>query len=207
MKAIYSQYKNSLSDRKFIYSLIASLFFLGAAFIVNYYADHFATIRASKSVTDLILDNIPTFDVDLLYVWGGFMLVAIIAFSIVTKPKYLIFSIKSIALFIIIRSLFTMLTHIGQPLDQLVIQPTSIYGVWFFFSNDLFFSGHTGLPFLMALIFWQNKFYRNLYLLLSIFLAAIVLMGHYHYSIDVFAAYFITYGIYKISVKLFDKDN
>ena len=36
-------------------------------------------------------------------------------------------------------------------------------------------------------------------------IAAIVLLGHYHYSIDVFAAFFITYGIYHIALSLFPR--
>jgi hypothetical protein len=34
----------------------------------------------------------------------------------------------------------------------------------------------------------------------------IVLLSHLHYSIDVFAAFFITYSIYHIALKLFDRD-
>ncbi len=207
MRKLFYHYKESFSDKSFIFSLILNLIFLCLAFVVNYYTNYFATIRASRSVTDLILDNINTYNVDWFYIWGAFFLVAIMAYSMVTNPKYLIFSLKTISLFIVIRSLFTILTHIGQPLNQLAVDTNLTYGSSFFFSNDLFFSGHAGLPFLMALIFWQDKFYKYLYLSLSVFLAIIVLLGHYHYSIDVFAAYFITYGIYKISTRFFLSKN
>lgn len=69
--------------------------------------------------------------------------------------------------------------------------------------NDLFFSGHTALPFLMALIFWQNVKLRWAFILLSLFFGSAALLGHLHYSIDVFAAFFITYGIFHIALKIF----
>ena len=78
------------------------------------------------------------------------------------------------------------------------------YGI--FNGNDLFFSGHTGLPFLLALIFWENKKLRFLFLGFSVLFAVVVLLGHLHYSIDVFAAYFITYTIFHICKFLFKKD-
>ena len=31
-------------------------------------------------------------------------------------------------------------------------------------------------------------------------------MGHLHYSIDIFAAFFITYAIYHIAVQIFKKE-
>jgi hypothetical protein len=72
--------------------------------------------------------------------------------------------------------------------------------------NDLFFSGHTGLPFLIALIFWDHVYVRTLFLSSSVVFGVIVLLSHLHYSIDVFSAFFITYSIYHISLKLFHLD-
>jgi hypothetical protein len=72
--------------------------------------------------------------------------------------------------------------------------------------DDLFFSGHTGFPYLMALIFWNTKPLRWLFLAASIFFGGAVLLGHLHYSIDVFSAFFITYGIFNIAIRLFKND-
>ena len=72
--------------------------------------------------------------------------------------------------------------------------------------NDLFFSGHTGIPFLMALMFWNYKPLRYTFLCFSLFFAVVVLLGHLHYSIDVLAAFFITYAIFDICKFFFKKD-
>jgi hypothetical protein len=75
-----------------------------------------------------------------------------------------------------------------------------------FYGSDLFFSGHTGLPFLAALAFWHIPQWRVFYLALTAFFGSIVLLGHYHYSIDVLAALFITHVIFQMSCWLFGRD-
>jgi membrane-associated phospholipid phosphatase len=75
----------------------------------------------------------------------------------------------------------------------------------FFFQNDLFFSGHTGGPFLVALILWKNRFMRYSLLIVSVLMAFTVLAMRLHYSIDIIGAYFITYGIFKMTENLVHK--
>src|SRR3989344_5297911 len=74
------------------------------------------------------------------------------------------------------------------------------------FQTGLFFSGHTGMPFLVALIFLNNKMVRYVLLSLSFIFAVAVLLAHIHYSIDVLAAPFMAYCIFKIAQYLFPRD-
>jgi membrane-associated phospholipid phosphatase len=76
----------------------------------------------------------------------------------------------------------------------------------FFTGHDLFFSGHVGLTFLMALLLWDTPKLRYIYLAISAVFAVVVLLGHLHYSIDVLGAYFITYSVYMLSMRIFKKD-
>ncbi len=101
------------------------------------------------------------------------------------------------------------MTHLGAPenffqLPQIWDQPGAFR---IFYLNDLFFSGHTGFPFLAALLFWENKVLRWFLILMSFAQGITVLFMHVHYSIDVLAAYFITYSIYVVSDKIFNKLN
>ena len=57
-----------------------------------------------------------------------------------------------------------------------------------------------------ALVFWENKKIRIFCLIATIISGIVVLVSKSHYSIDVFAAPFITYSIFKISEKFFKKD-
>ncbi len=196
--------KQFLDDKKLRRTTIFALLFLVVSFFVNFYAGTYATREASNSVTDLILNNIRVFDVDGIYVYGFLAFCVFAASFCAFEPKRIPFFAKSVALFTITRSLFVVLTHIGPFPSQLNID--SILFSKFSFTADLFFSAHTGLPFLMALIFWESKRFRVLFIALSVFFAVAVLLGHLHYSIDVVAAYFITYTIFHVSRTIFKKD-
>lgn len=196
--------KQFLDDKKLRWTTIFALLFLVASFFVNFYAGTYATREASNDVTDLILNNIRVFDVDGIYVYGFLAFCVFVALFGIFEPKRIPFFAKTVALFVLTRSLFVVLTHIGPFPSQLNID--SILFSKFSFAADLFFSAHTGLPFLMALLFWENKRFRVFFIALSVFFAIIVLLGHLHYSIDVLAAFFITYTIFHISRTIFKKD-
>lgn len=194
-----------LKERRFQRAFAGAFILLGLSLVINYFAGTYATEKASNSVTDIVLDNIRVYDVDEIFVYGSYVLVACIIFASLFYPRRIPFIVKSIALFYIIRSAFVTLTHIAPFPTHTIIDPLSFMR-FFDFGGELFFSGHTGLPFLMALIFWDNRVIRLSFIGLSIFLAAIVLMGHLHYSIDVFSAFFITYAIYHIALQIFKRD-
>ena len=207
MKSINRRYRHYFSDKSFTVSVIVALIFLIVSLIINFYAGTYATESAGNAVKDIILSNIPVIDVDPIFIYGPFVLWLFVTFLFLYEPKKMPFVVKSIALFVIIRSVFITLTHIGPFPDQITldISPNG----WinhFIFGGDLFFSAHTGLPFLMALIFWNNKPLRIFFIIMSVFFGIIVLLGHLHYSIDVLSAFFITYTIYHMAVYFFKKD-
>src|SRR5262245_58878850 len=110
----------------------------------------------------------------------------------ICRPNCIPYALKAIALFLLVRAVFVALTHVApSPIDP---QKPAPFFNSIFFGGDLFFSGHTGLPFLAALAFWHIWQWRMLYLALTAFFGAIVPIGHYHYSIDVHAALFIHPG-------------
>jgi membrane-associated phospholipid phosphatase len=163
----------------------------------------------AASVRDIFLDNLPLVNMGAVIVGGAIVLWIFAAVLLVVHPRYLIFSVKAIALYIISRAFFFSLTHIGPyPLAYSPGPHNRGYGLYHLvtFQGNFFYSGHTAFPFLLALIFWDNKFLRYLFLFLTVFFGVSVLLAHVHYSIDVFAAPFIVYGMFVITTKLFPRD-
>jgi membrane-associated phospholipid phosphatase len=203
-KEVWRCYRYYFGMREFRLSFLYSLAALAASYGVMLFAIRFATENASNSVTDLILSNIPVFDVDSLFVYGTFLLIAMIVLLCIVNPKRIPYTLYSIALFWLIRSGFTTLTHIA-PFEAHMGADFGSAIARNFFGGDLFFSGHAGAPFLLALLYWRDRWLRYLFLAWSVFFAVIVLLGHLHYSIDVASAFFITYTIFCIAQWLFPK--
>lgn len=205
MRKIIQKHKEAWSQKPFIISALLSLLLIILSLGFNYLAGTYASRSASNAVTDILLDHLPIVNVDFVFVEGFAIFLIFVLALLLHEPKRLPFVFKSIALFICIRAIFVSLTHIGPfPLHAAV--DNVLIARYINFTGDLFFSGHTGVPYLMALIFWQQKILRWIFIALSLFFAGVVLLGHLHYSIDVFAAFFITFTIYHIAKKFFPKD-
>lgn len=205
MKDFLNSYKHSFGNKIFLSAFFSGLLLFIASLFVNFYAGVYATESASNAVTDIILSNIPLYDVDTIFVYGTIILFIFILCLCLYRPGRFPYILKSVGLFVLIRSIFISLTHLGPFPTHVIIDPLSIINK-FSFGADLFFSGHTGLPFLLALAFWENKSLRWVFLVISFAFAIVVLLGHLHYSIDVLSAFFITYTIYHISLLFFKKD-
>jgi hypothetical protein len=196
--------KNKNWTINFKRAMIEGLILFVASLGFNYFASRYAAGRASYPVTDIVLSNLPVVNVDNFIIFGALALLLFTVYYVIHHPHTIPFLLKSAALFIIIRSVFISLTHIGPFTPQAEValaNPIASLGLGN--AADLFFSGHTGMPFLGALIFWERKNLRYLYLLASVAFGASVLLGHLHYSIDVLAAFFITYTIFEMSKKFF----
>ncbi len=198
-------WKIGVKDKRLMLSSLEALVFLFISLLINFYAGVYATERASNYVTDIVLSNTRVYDLDSIFIYGSWILVLIIIILCIYHPKRIPFLVKTISLFVLIRAIFLTLTHLGPFPNNIHINPESFIS-YFVFGGDLFFSGHTGLPFLLALVFWENKFMRLTFIAISIMFAIVVLLAHLHYSIDVLAAFFITYSIFHIALFLFKKD-
>ena len=207
MHALRAKHKIYFSDKTFLISMCVGILLLLGSFVVNFYAGTYASEKAGNPVQDIILSNIPVFNVSVFFVYGPAILWIFVTILCIHEPKRFPLVIKSIALFILIRSFFITLTHIGPFPDQTYINYLSHDFIGkFTFGGDLFFSAHTGLPFLMALVFWKDMKLRLFFIAAAVFFGVIVLLGHLHYSIDVASAFFITYTIYHLALRMFKKD-
>jgi len=207
MKHILEKHRQHWTRKQFMISVIIGALFLAFSVTALNYAIGYTRTSQSNAVTDLILDNIPTFNVAWIVAYGPLALILLISAVTLMEPRRVPFVMKSFALLILIRSAFITFTHLAPfPERSGLIHNALLDTLGINGSSDLFFSGHAAMPFLAALIFWDNKKLRIMFLLISIFFAIVMLLGHLHYSIDIFAAFFITYTISHLCKKFFAKD-
>jgi len=198
------EWKKEISKHKKL--IFLSLVFLSIAIALNSTAGNYADRKGTVAVSDLILDNIPTLDLDLFFVYGfASILIIFFVYPLFFRVRDLHIAISQFSLLVLIRSFFISLTHLNIPINALIYTAPA----WFMaldFKNALFFSGHTAVPFLGFLLFRKEKI-GVFFLILTGIMALTVLFMHIHYSIDVFAAFFITYGSFKIGGWLFKRMN
>ncbi len=161
MEATLAQYRALFGARTFVRSVGQGAAFLAASVIAIFAAVTYATTNASNHVTDIVLSNVGPFDMRFLFVYGTFIGFVLVGSLLAWKPNCLPFALKSMALFLLVRAVFVSLTHIApSPIEPPTPAPflNSI-----FYGSDQFFSGHTGLPFLLALAFWHMPLLRSLF--------------------------------------------
>lgn len=197
LKQWYDNWKIELSYHKYL--ILISLLFLLFANIINYHAGNYVDTVDAVAVKDIILDNIPTINLEYIFSYGMIIFLFVLLFyTLFFKVKQFHTVAFSFSTLIFVRSFFITLTHLGKPADAAIM--TNLPGIYqaLNFHNDLFFSGHAALPFMAWLLFRKENI-GPFFLFMTIVLSFTVLVMHLHYSIDVFAAFFITYALYKFS--------
>ncbi len=208
MKSIRATYRLVFTKER-RRALYVAFLILTLSLIFQYYAGVYSNHAATQYVGDLLLDHLPVVNLNLIIVEGALWAILLSAILVLSKPRYIIFTLKAVAVFLALRSIFVAVTHLGIYPGQ-VVPGTGFFDqlyLAFGLETGYFFSAHTGLPILMALIFWDEKIWRILYLVLSVVFGISVLLAHVHYSIDVLAAPFMTYSIFKLSEYLFKEDH
>jgi hypothetical protein len=208
---IIADWRTLLASKKYLFSFFLSLvIWVGGYFIYEKAIRYLDGLKGLPAVGDLFLDVLPMVDLRYIYIYGIVIVMAVIwVYVLVRRPDLLPFGLKFFAAVFIVRTLFIILTHLGPPEGFYIPAITGEFAFWplshLLHSNDLFFSGHVSYPFMGALLLRQNKFMFWFLLSASIVMGATVLLMRIHYSIDVFAAFFIVYGLYSAVRRIFGK--
>jgi len=186
------------------YLILLSLLIVAAATFLDYFSGVYVSSKTKVAyVPDLILDHIGPVNVGFFYVYGYLTLCfTLFLYSLVLHIRTLHVVVSQFSFLVMLRAVFVVLTHLQTPPDGINAEfPWIFKGISF--QNDMFFSGHTAIPFLGFLLF-EGKI-RYFFLSGSVFMGAVVLLMHLHYSIDVFSAFFITYCCHKVGNVVLEK--
>ncbi|MEK7192117.1 MAG: phosphatase PAP2-related protein [Patescibacteria group bacterium] len=194
---------------KYLQSTLTGILLLILSLFLTSLVQLYSNQVTSNYLSDIILDNVPAFPwpsilVNLL-IWGSLGVSASILIIVLFHPGYAPFALKSVALLYFIRAIFISLTHLKVHPGKIPVEYGEL-GRLLYGSNDLFFSGHTALPLMAALIFWDIKLVRYCLICVSVIFGVSTLLAKSHYSIDVLAVPFMVYGIFVLATKLFKKD-
>ncbi len=111
MKGFARKYLDFFREGENVWSVFLSILTLSVSIVTNYYAGIYATEKASNVVTDVILSNTQVRDIDGLFIYGTLLFWIFVTYLCMAEPKRISFVLRSIALFILIRSVFINLTH------------------------------------------------------------------------------------------------
>jgi PAP2 superfamily C-terminal len=207
-QALAGEYLRLIQTRGFLHSLGVGLALLAGSLGLNYAAHRYADAYQSNYVRDLLLDRLPVVNTTLILNEGMVAFTTAVAVMAAWFPARLPFLLKSTALFVAVRAVFISLTHLAVYPQHVVPDQGDLSELLAFLSSDgdLFFSAHTGLPLLMALVFWDRRRVRIGFLAVTALEGASVLLAHIHYSIDVLGALFITPTIFGLAERWFSHD-
>jgi len=179
------------------YLIAASLAFIVLALYLDYCSGVYVSSAPSVGVPDLILDSFKAIDLNPLFVYGYMaLIVGLFIHPLFFHIRTLHVVVTQFSFLLILRSVLMIFTHLQTPSGSIPVNFPWYFG-HLYFENDMFFSGHTAVPFLGFYLFRRSGL-RYVFLVGAIVMGIVVLAMHLHYSIDVFAAFFMTYCSYRM---------
>jgi membrane-associated phospholipid phosphatase len=153
-------------------------------------------------VPDRVLAALPTVNLNYPSAYTLYSIAGVFGFWVIWRlPEKIPFIMKIFTVMGFSKHLVSPITNFTQPLGA--IKDFAYDNIY----NDLFFSGHVAMTFFCFMILRKNT-KRLKYLILAgcVFEGACVLLMKLHYTIDVIAAPFISFGIFCMMNKLLDRE-
>jgi len=183
----------------------AGLNFASEAYLHNYMSEG----KSLPMLSDLILDNLPFYNVSLIYDIFCLIPIFLVLIYFVHKRDYEripLFLLMS-GIFYIVRAVFIVLTPFGNP--PMFNGSDSLFHGFSYFELGVYPSGHTGNVFLMFLLV-KDRTYKWLILACLIIVISSLFLARGHYSIDILSGLFFSYAIREFGEKhlsMFDLGN
>lgn len=155
--------------------------------------------RAGTVITDPVLSWFTPVDVTwltFLVIYAGLVGAIIL---LLRHPEHLLTALQTYGMVAIVRMAAMYLVPLDPPPGMIELKDPFVefFGSGRTLTRDLFFSGHTSTLFMLALVIPYRRA-KMAYLGCTLVVAVCVILQHVHYSIDIFAALFFSYGSYRI---------
>lgn len=160
-------------------------------------------------LSDLILDNIPFYNVSLIYDISCLIPIVLVLIYIVQKKDYnrIPLFLLLTGIFYIVRGIFIVLTPFGNP--PMFNGSDPLFHGFSNYELGVYPSGHVGNVFLMLLLVRDRSYKWLIFVCLAIVIVALFL-ARGHYSIDILSGLFFSYAIRAFGEKhlsMFDLGN
>jgi membrane-associated phospholipid phosphatase len=208
----------SENPNSFTLVLRSKYFYIGLISILAGYALNFISqiylingIENGKTLpvlSDLILDNLPYYDISLIYDIFYLSGLIIVLIYWVHKKDYerIPFFLILCGIFFIVRGIFIVLTPFGNPP---MFSGSNMFKEFVKIEVGVYPSGHAGSLFLFFLLI-NDKYYKWIIFFCLVMVIISLCLSRGHYSIDIFSGIFFAYAIKAFGekhLKMFDLNN
>jgi membrane-associated phospholipid phosphatase len=200
-KEVVSYLRFFLSSKKFYKGTAILVFGVETNFLSQIYLNEYIHHGESLPVlSDLILNNLPYWDVGFLYDYFSVLALAVFIFYIIHKREYyrVPYIMAICGIFMFIRGIFVVLTPVGHP--SMFDGTEGIFEGFSKFELGVYPSGHTAIAF-MYVLFANNKTYKTILSLCVSIIIISLFLARGHYSIDVLSGLIFAYAIKSFSDK------
>jgi membrane-associated phospholipid phosphatase len=183
----------------------AGLNFASESYLHNYMTEG----KTLPMLSDLILDNLPFYNVSLIYDISCLIPIVLVLIYIVHKKDYnrIPLFLLMTGIFYIVRGIFIVLTPFGNP--PMFNGSDPLFHGFSNYELGVYPSGHAGNVFLLLLLVKDNS-YKWLILICLIVVIVALFLARGHYSIDILSGLFFSYAIRAFGEKhlsMFDINN
>ena len=199
-----------IKSRYFYFGVISVLAGAGLNFASETYLHNYMSAgKTLPMLSDLVLDNLPFYNVSLIYDVGCLIPIFLVLIYIVHKKDYnrVPMFLLMTGIFYIVRGIFIVLTPFGNP--PMFNGSDPLFHGFSNYELGVYPSGHAGNVFLLFLLV-KDKGYKYLIMTCLIIVITALFLARGHYSIDILSGIFFSYAIREFGEKhlaMFDLGN
>jgi hypothetical protein len=198
--ALGLKWKNAWRNRQFRLLFVTGwVAVIGFLMLFHLFLMHIEK-REGVLLNDWLLQQLPVYNVSLpvfLFIWGATLLAL---YRSIGSPRICVLLVWTYLFVTVARLISIWLIPLDPPPDLIPLADplTNLFYGKQFITRDLFFSGHTSSVFIIFLCLPRRA--DKIFALVSVIcIAALLLIQHVHYSVDIIAAPIMSYGCFLLA--------